>query len=155
MFFFNVSPAGELGPIKKLKDGKYHLVGDLAITPRILLKPMYAAFFTFTSSLRFRLFRGTFWSRVVKTTHSLCQSAGERRRDKAGRLRYHGRVGPDRQDGHIGQSELFPECRGRGDMGIRQARQHRLASYGFYGIAAILTSAVVGPPLQPRRQKRR
>jgi hypothetical protein len=98
----NVSPAGELGPIKKLKDGKYHLVGDPAITPRILLKPMYAAFFTFTSSLRFRGTR-TFWSLAVKTTRTLCQSAGERRRDKAGRLRYHGRVGPDRQDG---QSEV-------------------------------------------------
>jgi hypothetical protein len=75
----NVSPADELGHIKELKDGKCHVAGE-----------------EFTSSL---CFRGTFWSLAVKTTHTLCQYAGERRQDKAGHLRYHGRVGPDRQDG--------------------------------------------------------
>ena len=30
LVFMNVSPAGELGTIKKLKYGKYHVVGDLA-----------------------------------------------------------------------------------------------------------------------------
>ncbi len=41
--FINVSPAGEPDPIKKLKNGKFHVVGDLAITPGILYKPMYPA----------------------------------------------------------------------------------------------------------------
>jgi hypothetical protein len=41
--FMNMSSDGIISPIKKLEDGKYHVVGDLAITPRILLRPMYAA----------------------------------------------------------------------------------------------------------------
>jgi hypothetical protein len=39
----NMSSDGTISPIKKLEDGKYHVVGDLAITPGILLRPMYAA----------------------------------------------------------------------------------------------------------------
>jgi len=41
--FMNMSADGTISPIKKLEDGKYHVVGDLAITPGILLRPMYAA----------------------------------------------------------------------------------------------------------------
>jgi hypothetical protein len=41
--FMNMSTDGTISPIKKLEDGKYHVVGDLAITPGILLRPMYAA----------------------------------------------------------------------------------------------------------------
>jgi hypothetical protein len=41
--FMNMSSDGTISPIKKLEDGKYHVVGDLAITPGILLRPMYAA----------------------------------------------------------------------------------------------------------------
>jgi hypothetical protein len=41
--FMNMSADGTFSPIKKLEDGKYHVVGDLAITPGILLRPMYAA----------------------------------------------------------------------------------------------------------------
>jgi hypothetical protein len=41
--FMNMSSDGTISPIKKLDDGKYHVVGDLAITPGILLRPMYAA----------------------------------------------------------------------------------------------------------------
>jgi hypothetical protein len=32
--FMNMSSDGTISPIKKLEDGKYHVVGDLAITPR-------------------------------------------------------------------------------------------------------------------------
>jgi hypothetical protein len=39
----NMTSDGTISPIKKLPDGKYHVVGDLAITPGILLRPMYAA----------------------------------------------------------------------------------------------------------------
>jgi hypothetical protein len=39
----NMSSDGTISPIKKLEGGKYHVVGDLAITPGILLRPMYAA----------------------------------------------------------------------------------------------------------------
>jgi hypothetical protein len=41
--FMNVSSDGAISPIKKLPDGKYHVVGDLAITLGILLRPMYAS----------------------------------------------------------------------------------------------------------------
>jgi hypothetical protein len=41
--FMNMSSDGTIIPIKKLEDGKDHVVGDLAITPGILLRPMYAA----------------------------------------------------------------------------------------------------------------
>ncbi len=41
--FMNMSSDRTISPIKKLDDGKYHGVGDLAITPGILLRPMYAA----------------------------------------------------------------------------------------------------------------
>jgi hypothetical protein len=41
--FMNMVADGTISPIKKLEDGKYHMVGDLAITPGILLRPMYAA----------------------------------------------------------------------------------------------------------------
>jgi hypothetical protein len=41
--FMNMSSDGTISPIKKLEDGRYHVVGDLAITPGILLRPMYAA----------------------------------------------------------------------------------------------------------------
>ena len=41
--FMNMSSDGTISPIKKLEDGKYHVVGDLAITPGILLRPMYSA----------------------------------------------------------------------------------------------------------------
>ncbi len=41
--FMYMSSDGTISPIKKLEDGKYHVVGDLAITPGILLRPMYAA----------------------------------------------------------------------------------------------------------------
>jgi hypothetical protein len=41
--FMDMSSDGTISPIKKLPDGKYHMVGDLAITPGILLRPMYAA----------------------------------------------------------------------------------------------------------------
>ncbi len=41
--FMNMSSDGTISRIKKLEDGKYHVVGDLAITPGILLRPMYAA----------------------------------------------------------------------------------------------------------------
>jgi hypothetical protein len=41
--FMNMSADGTISPIKKLEDGKYQVVGDLAITPGILLRPMYAA----------------------------------------------------------------------------------------------------------------
>jgi hypothetical protein len=41
--FMNMSSDGTISPIKKLEDGKYHVVGDLVITPGILLRPMYAA----------------------------------------------------------------------------------------------------------------
>ncbi len=41
--FMNMSCDGIISPIKKLEDSKYHVVGDLAITPGILLRPMYAA----------------------------------------------------------------------------------------------------------------
>jgi hypothetical protein len=41
--FMNVSSDGTISPIKKLPDGKYHVVGDLAITPGILLRPMYVS----------------------------------------------------------------------------------------------------------------
>jgi hypothetical protein len=41
--FMNMSSDRTISPIKKLEDGKYHVVGDLAITPGILLRPMYAA----------------------------------------------------------------------------------------------------------------
>jgi hypothetical protein len=40
--FMNISADGTISPIKKLEDGKYHVVGDLAITPGILLRHMYA-----------------------------------------------------------------------------------------------------------------
>jgi hypothetical protein len=39
----NTSSDGTISPIKKLPDGKYPMVGDLAITPGILLRPMYVA----------------------------------------------------------------------------------------------------------------
>jgi hypothetical protein len=39
----NMSADGTISPIRKLEDGKYHMVGYLAITPGILLRPMYAA----------------------------------------------------------------------------------------------------------------
>ncbi len=38
-----MSADGTISPIKKLEDGRHHVVGDLAITPGILLRPMYAA----------------------------------------------------------------------------------------------------------------
>jgi hypothetical protein len=41
--FMNMSSDGTISPIKKLEDGKYHVVGDLAITPGILLRLTYAA----------------------------------------------------------------------------------------------------------------
>jgi hypothetical protein len=41
--FMIMSSDGTISPFKKLEDGKYHVVGDLAITPGILLRPMYAA----------------------------------------------------------------------------------------------------------------
>jgi hypothetical protein len=39
----NMSADGTISPIKKLEDGRYHVVGDLAITPGILLRLMYVA----------------------------------------------------------------------------------------------------------------
>jgi hypothetical protein len=72
--FMNMSSDSTISPIKKLEDGKYHVVGDLAITPGILLRPMYAALVVKLCGERkiyiLTPFRGTFWFLAVTTTRT-------------------------------------------------------------------------------------